>query len=649
MRSSSFPRTLILCVTVIMDPLFIEQIQQQYAQERDKRLRFRPEGSKQYNDIFRSSKFAHFQKDPWVDSDPPQPQADLKDGSRTKFLIIGAGYGGLMFAVRLVQAGFNVDDIRFSDYAGGFGGTWYWNRYPGLMCDIESYIFMPLLEETGYVPKHKYAHGDELREHANRIADKWNLKDKAWFYTHVTALRWDEKESEWLVAMTRKKGENQEDVTVRAQFVMSLAGVLNFPKLPGVPGIEDFKGHTFHTSRWDYEYTGGSSSDPALTNLKGKKVGIIGTGATAIQVVPELAKWAQELYVFQRTPSSVDMRGQHPTDKTKFHNEIATGKEWQRLRSLNFMEHLCNVSPAPSTNMVGDGWTYMPSYSALVGGPAARNIKNLEDIPKHVANLHALDLTRQESIRKRVDEIVQDKETAQKLKPWYPGWCKRPCFHDDYLPAFNMPHVHLVDTDGKGVDRIIKDGVVVDGVEYPLDLLIFSTGYRVSVTTAGLQVVGRGGRSLDEKWETEGMGTLHGVMTRGFPNLFLPSPSQAGAGANYTFSLDVLAIHIAYILNEASKRAKALGGRRFTVEPSEEGEKAWTGEILKRASAFAAMGGCTPGYLNREGETAQSSLEEKMKDARKAPWGEGVASFLDVIEEWRSEGKLSNVEVNVVE
>ena len=190
-----------------LDAHSIEQIQQQYAQERDKRLRFRPEGSKQYTDIFHSSKFAHFQENPWVDSDPPQPQADLKDGSRTKFLIIGAGYGGLMFAVRLVQAGFNADDIRLSDYAGGFGGTWYWNRYPGLMCDVESYIYMPLLEETGYVPKHKYAYGDELREHANRIADKWNLKDKAWFYTHVTALMWDEKASEWLVSMTRKKGE----------------------------------------------------------------------------------------------------------------------------------------------------------------------------------------------------------------------------------------------------------------------------------------------------------------------------------------------------------------------------------------------------------------------------------------------------------
>ena len=284
------------------------------------------------------------------------------------------------------------------------------------MCDIESYIYMPLLEEMEYMPKHKYAYGSELREYADSVADKFNLRDKTLFRAEVNDLTWDDSEMEWIVTMTEKR-VNEEDskLTVHARVVISTSGLLSSPHVPVSLGIEKFQSHSFHTSRWDYACTGGSPTDPSMTNLKDKRVGYIGTGATAIQAVPHLGKWAKELYVFQRTPSAVDKRGQHPTDTQWWDREIRGKKGWQRKRNENFTSFLNNFTPPPPINMVADAWTEIPSFSALIGGPAK---VTMESIPAHVGALHALDFPRQQGIRDRVDEIVKDKSTAEKLKAW---------------------------------------------------------------------------------------------------------------------------------------------------------------------------------------------------------------------------------------
>jgi cation diffusion facilitator CzcD-associated flavoprotein CzcO len=521
------------------------------------------------------------------------------------------------------------------------------------MCDIESYIYMPLLEEMGYMPKHRYSYGPELREYAESIADKWKLRDKTLFRAEVKNMTWDDDEKEWVVKMT-KTGmcQKKSDISVRSHFVFAASGLLNCPQLPGIPGIGDFQGHSFHTSRWDYAYTGGSATDPSLTNLKDKRVGIIGTGATAIQAVPHLAKWAKELYVFQRTPSSVDERANRPTDAEWWSREIQGQKGWQKKRNENFHAFVCNASPRPPINMVSDSLTEMPSFSALIGGPTK---VTMDSIPAYVASMHALDFPRQEKIRRRVENIVKDKTTAEKLKPWYPGWCKRPCFHDEYLSTFNLPNVTLVDTNGKGVDSITEHAVVTGDSTYEVDLLIFSTGFRVSSPAgspafrAGMSVIGRNGESLDQKF-AKGALTLHGTVSHGFPNFFWPGPLQAGAGANQVFVVDQFATHIAYILSESMQRVaqEQQLGQKFTIEPTAEAEEEWSMQVLSRAANLAALAGCTPGYLNREGDIDRiSGVEERIKAAKGAIWGEGILDYLNVLEGWRAQGNLRGLEVTV--
>jgi cation diffusion facilitator CzcD-associated flavoprotein CzcO len=503
------------------------KLQAKYAEERDKRVA--DPKQRQYIDLESSDKYRHFSDDVWLTE--RSEKVLLEDGQRTKFLIIGGGFGGLLFGCRLIDQGVNASDIKMVEVGGGLGGTWYWNRYPGLMCDVESYVYLPVLEEMGYMPKHKYSYGFEIREYLESLAKKYGLADQAQYRTKVNSMDWDDNTKEWIVNMTKARKEGGSiTLSVRSQFVMLGTGVLLHPKLPTIPGIEDFKGHSFHTSRWDYKFTGGTPENPELVNLKDKRVGIIGTGATAIQVVPHLAKYAKELVVFQRTPSQVDTRGQRETDPEWWNKEIRGRKGWQKERIANFNAQINDSLSPDDVNMVDDGWTTMRSYRALIGGPGELK---MEDIPAYVADLHAKDMPRSERVRARVTEIVKDKETAQSLQSWFPSWCKRPCFHDDYLPTFNNPHVKLVDTDGKGIEALTENGPVVEGKEYPLDVLIWSTGFRAPGGVspgkmADMAVNGRNGRLLDDKF-TKDLGTLHGVVSRDFPNFFMTGPWVSGS------------------------------------------------------------------------------------------------------------------------
>src|SRR5580658_6558701 len=405
-----------------------------YLAERDKRLR--EDGNAQYVEV--KAEFSHYVEDPYVD--PGFTREPVFD--EVEFAIIGGGFGGLMMGARLLEAGF--ERIRVVETAGDFGGTWYWNRYPGAMCDVESYCYLPLLEELGYMPKHKYSFAPEILEHSRNIARHYGLYDLALLQTVITELRWDEAGSRWVV--TTNRGDR-----FTAQYVAMANGPLSRPKLPGIPGINDFAGHTFHTSRWDYGYTGGSS-EGGLIGLADKRVGIIGTGATAIQCVPHLGEWAKALYVFQRTPSSVDVRNNAETDPA-WAASLTPG--WQRRRMDNF--NILVSGGDQDEDLVHDGWTdIFRNLTGVAAKSASRKLGRRLTSEERAELMVLADYKKMNQVRARVDALIEDPVTAAKLKPWYRQFCKRPCFHDEYLQTFNRPNVHLVDTDGCGVERLTE-------------------------------------------------------------------------------------------------------------------------------------------------------------------------------------------------
>lgn len=433
---------------VIADIDFDPQaLKERYLQEREKRLR--EDSTAQYVSL--TGEFAHFDEDPSVAR--RHEREALND--EVDVVIIGGGFGGLLIAARLRQAG--VQDIRIIEKANDFGGTWYWNRYPGAMCDVESYVYLPLLEETSYIPKRKYSFGSEIFEHAQRIGRHFDLYDNACFQTGVTELRWRQENNRWLVSTDRGDA-------IAARFVAMALGPLDGPKLPGIPGIEDFKGHMFHTSRWDYAYTGGSESG-GLTELKDKRVGIIGTGATAVQCIPALGESARELLVFQRTPSAVDKRNNSETD-AEWSRSLEPG--WQQRRMDNFIEILSGVNT--DEDLVADGWTdLIGSVANEVAVDAGKALGRPLTKSERALVMETSDHKKMEKVRARVTDVVKDAATASALQPWYKRFCKRPCFHDEYLLTFNRPNVTLVDTDGRGVERITESGVTVDGVHHEID------------------------------------------------------------------------------------------------------------------------------------------------------------------------------------
>jgi cyclohexanone monooxygenase len=475
---------------------------------------------------------------------------------------------------------------------------------------------MPLLEEVGYVPPEKYCRAKHLLHHSRMIGEHFGLYEKAIFQTEVLALTWDADNASWNVKTNRNDN-------IRARFVVPAAGPLHRPKLPGVPGIEKFKGHSFHSSRWDYDYSGG---DPAggLVNLQGKRVGIIGTGATAVQIVPHLGEWSKQLYVFQRTPSSIDYRGNRPTDESWYHSQP---KGWQKRRLDNF-NHIVN-GVYEEEDMVSDGWTDILRNLILRPDPA--NPVNPEEL---VTRMQLADFKKMNQIRARVDSIVKDKATAEALKPWYNQFCKRPCFHDEYLPTFNRPNVTLVDTKGKGVDAITEKGIIANGVEYELDLLVYATGFELATDWAhrsGMEIYGRNGITTTEKWK-DGARTLHGQMTRGFPNCFMIGTVQAALSPNFLHVTDEQARHIAYLVSETKQRGWS------TIEPTQEAEDSWTDTIVQLSSLRAQfLKECTPGYYNNEGQF-------DLRSQRNSPYGAGAVTFLDLLRKWRADGKLEGME-----
>ena len=600
-------------------PFDPEKLREKYRQERDRRLR--DDGNEQYIEVV--GEFAHFVEDPYVE--PGFERAPLTD--EVDVAVIGGGFGGLLAGARLREAG--VESIRMIEKGGDFGGTWYWNRYPGAACDVESYVYLPLLEEIGYVPKEKYSRAPEILAHSQAIGRHFDLYRDALFQTEVTELRWDDEALRWIISTNR--GDR-----MRARFVVMSNGPLHRAKLPGIPGIETYKGHSFHTSRWDYAYTGGTS-EGNLTGLADKRVAIIGTGATAVQCVPHVGAAAKELFVFQRTPSSIDVRANRPTDP-----EWAASLEpgWQQQRMDNF--NILVSGGFQEEDLVSDGWTDI--IRKLLVRIREDDAPDLS-VQGLASNMELADFEKMEEIRARVDTIVNDPATAEALKPYYRQFCKRPCFHDEYLDTFNRPNVTLVDTHGKGVERITDKGVVANGVEHEVDSIIFATGFEVGTDytrRSGYQVYGRDGITLTQKWQ-DGVRTLHGLTSRGFPNNFIISNAQSGFTVNFPHMLNEQAKHLSHIVSHA------LNHEIRAVEPAEEAEEAWVQTIISLARMNQEyLESCTPGYYNNEGkpfEEPGKSSGTFFGRAQNGPYGGGPIAFVKILEDWRAEGSLSGMEL----
>ncbi|MCC5887103.1 MAG: NAD(P)/FAD-dependent oxidoreductase [Gammaproteobacteria bacterium] len=506
-----------------------------------------------------------------VYSAAPVPREALTDDC--EILVVGAGFAGLLLWYRLRAAGFV--DVRFCEKGGDVGGTWYWNRYPGIACDVEAYSYLPLLEEMGYVPSMKFASGFEILEYCQAMAEKFGFYDHCLFHTTVEETHWEASTERWIVKTDR--GDR-----MRARFVILANGILTTPKLARIEGMETFKGDAFHTSRWNYDI-----------DLAGKRVGIIGTGATAVQVIPELAKTVGELYVFQRTPSSVDVRDQRETTD----EERATWAEeagWARTRRARFAK-------------ISAGRTAMQANDDYLAGKVA-DFKPRKQHERKLSMEELLDKTLDtnfrimEQIRARVDAIVKDPKTAAALKPYYPYGCKRPTFHDEYLPTFNLPHVHLVDTAPQGVRQINARGVVHDGVEYPLDVLIYATGFQWMATSTFNMITGRDGRTLKQKWEEQGTRTFLGIHSEGFPNLLIVSGPQGGGGSfNFTDAIESHSDYIVWMLETMRDRGAG------TVDVKPEPEAAYAEHCRKADMASAPLRDCLS-YYNGHGDAEPGSL-----------------------------------------
>ena len=513
--------------------------------------------------------FAKYLEDHY--SEPPIEREPLTD--QCEILVVGAGFAGLLLWYRLKEAGFT--DVRFCEKGGDVGGTWYWNRYPGIACDVESYSYLPLLDEMEYFPTMKFASGFEILEYCQAMATKFGFYDKCLFHTTVERTDWDETTGRWTVHTDR-------DDVMQARYVILANGILTTPKLARIGGMESFEGDSFHTSRWRYD-----------VDLEGKTVGIIGTGATAVQAVPELARIVGDLYVFQRTPSSIDVRDQRATSSDEIES-WKTEPGWALARRKRF-------------SRISEGRTAIKANDDYLAG----KVDDFKERKKHARKLTREELVQKqlhsnfrimEQIRARVDAIVEDPKTAAALKPFYPYGCKRPTFHDEYLPTFNLPHVHLVDTAPRGVTSINERGVVHDDTEYPLDVLIYATGFQWMATSTFNMITGRGGQTMRDKWQTEGTKTFLGIHSNGFPNLFVVTGPQGGGGSfNFTDAIETHADYIVWMLSEMRDEGHEI------VDVTEQAEIEFAEHCRDADVATAPLRDCLS-YYNGHGDAEPGSL-----------------------------------------
>ncbi|HEY8386183.1 MAG TPA: NAD(P)/FAD-dependent oxidoreductase [Porticoccaceae bacterium] len=604
----------------------IPALKEKYRQERDKRMR--AEGQNQYVrpvDDFASA----YEADPYT---PATPRSELSE--EIDVAVLGAGWSGILAGVHLRRAG--ITSFRHIDHAGDFGGVWYWNRYPGLQCDNDAYCYLPLLEETGFMPSKKFTDGHEIREYAQSIARQYDLYPSALFHTMVESLRWHEETKRWHIKTNR--GDQ-----IRARFVILANGLLNIPKLPGIPGIETFRGHMFHTARWDYEYTGGEEKNPVLDKLGDKRVALVGTGATAIQLVPYLGKYAKQFYVLQRTPSCVDSRRNSETDP-EWVKTLKPG--WQAKRRANFHRGANERFLRGEPDLIGDVWTELNRHLSL-----ELEAEGWPDLTpeEFMVRREEMDFRVMERLRRRVDAIVEDKATAEALKPYYRYQCKRPTSNDQYYQTFNRPNVKLIDVSAtQGVERMTEKGFVANGVEYEVDCMIFASGYEVTSDLErrwGIPVFeGRNGLSMYDNW-AGGYKTLHGMMTHGFPNLFTSGYYQGGLNSTLTLNFEEQVKHMVYIVKAVLERGAV------AAEVSVEAQDAWVRHMREtEIDKTEWIRDCTPSYFNNEGKPdVDENGNERYRFYLGETYGPGWDAFVAVLEEWRAKGNLEGLVLDMAE
>jgi len=597
------------------DEVDIPAIKAKYRAERAKRMR--KDAQKQYVKLADETPVDHT-FDPYTPIAPRDAISEDLDVA-----ILGGGWTGVCAAVHLRELG--VDSFRNIDHAGGFGGTWYWNRYPGLQCDNDAYCYLPLLEETGWLPAKQFDDGYAIHDYFQIIADKWKLNDNALFHTLITSLKWDEEIKRWRV--TTNRGDE-----LRARFVIMGGGTLSTPKAPAIPGVETFKGKIFHTSRWDYDYTGGAWRNPVLDKLKDKRVAILGTGATSIQAVPYLGQYAKHLYVIQRTPSSVDVRRNLPTDP-EWAKSLKPG--WQAERRANFQRASNEIIVPGEGDMVEDIWTEINRNLDAEREAAGEAAIPLAEFP---ARREVMEFRVMERLRRRVSDIVKDPVTAEALKPYYNFMCKRPVSNNEYYPTFNQPNVTLIDVaETQGLEAMTENGFVHDGVEYEIDCMIFASGYEV---TSSLQkrwgideVTGRDGVSIYDYW-ANGPRTLHGAMAHNFPNMFFTGYVQNGLNGTTTLMFSRQGYHAAWIIAEALKRGVK------AVEPTQEGQDAYIARFreveLDLSHIFET---CPPSYFTNEGETGAAWFLFR-------GWGLGWDNWEAMLQDWRDKGDMAGMRLD---
>jgi len=607
------------CQTTLVPPpeeIDIPALKEKYRQERDKRMR--SEGQEQYASQKDHLTHDTYEHDPFT---PVVPRDCLTD--EIDVAILGGGWTGILASYHLMQAG--VTNFRVIDHAGNFGGTWYWNRYPGIQCDNDAYCYLPLLEETGWLPSKKFSDGKEIYDYIQLIVDKFGFRDKGVFHTLVNGLKWDESIKRWRVSTNR-------DDEIRARFVIMAGGTLSTPKFPDVPGIHSFKGHKFHTSRWDFDYTGGSWGNPELTELADKRVAILGTGATAIQAVPYLGKYAKELYVLQRTPSSVDERPNPPTDP-EWAKSLQPG--WQAARQENFLRAANEILPPGAPDLICDFWTEINRN--INGELAAEGWPELS-MEEFMKRREMMDFQVMERVRRRVDTIVKDKATADALKPWYRFMCKRPLSNNDYYETFNRPNVKLIDVSAtQGLEAMTEKGFVAQGVEYEIDCIVFASGFEVTSDLKrrwGIdEVEGRNGVSIYDHWG-DGPQTLHGITTHNFPNMFFTGYVQGGLNGTTTLQFGKQVQHASYIISTALKSGYQ------AVEPTQEAQDEYVRKFHEVAADLSViLNECTPSYFTNEGE-------KEAKWFLFRGWGLGWDSFQQVLQDWRDAGDLPGMKLD---
>jgi len=348
-----------------------------------------------------------------------------------------------------------------------------------------------------------------------------------------------------------------------------------------------------------------------------------------VQCIPHLSAAAGELFVFQRTPSSIDVRNNHDIEAEWF-DGLEPG--WQDKWLMNFTT--LQTGGFAAEDLVKDGWT------DLTQRIRDRMIEmNPTEFSREafLAAYRDSDDEKMNEIRERVDQIVADPDTAEALKPWYRQLCKRPCFHDEYLQAYNNPTTHLVDTDGKGVTEITATGVVAGGRHYELDCLVFASGFEVGTSFArrsGFETTGRDGLTLSAHWEADGMRSLHGRNVHGFPNLFVVGFSQA---ANLISNVPHNLVEAGRTVAAMVKHAQATGATE--VEVTAEAEQGWLDLLRSGNRRFASDPDCTPGYYNNEGQP-----DENASQIAGLGYPDGPVAYFEYIDQWRSSGDFVGLE-----